>query len=216
MNINFDKVFVVSYINNFNKRNEISQKLNDLNIEFEFMYGPDLFNIKTIKNIEIHGDCNQIKNDYYIHQISCSIGHLNAIEYAYNYGCNNVLIIEDDVLIYNDNKFFLQCLQEYPKDADLIQYGYISLWPSNNTEIFNATNYTVGAQMYALCNRNVMNDYIESQHNIFSNADNIDIFKNNVKNYKIYQVYPQLAIDPFHHRHEITQDNNNIDITKYI
>ncbi len=193
----FDKVFVISYINNFEKRSIITKKLNDLGISFEFMYGSNLYNIPTFRNLKQLGT-DEHGTDYFIHAISCSLAHLNAVEYAYSSGANNVLIIEDDVMFHKDKNYILDCLNNYPKDADLIQYGWINFYGYNSKIAFNLNLYLEGAQMYALCNRNVMKDYIESQHKYYSSADNIYIFKNNNQynfKYKIYTVYPQLAID---------------------
>jgi GR25 family glycosyltransferase involved in LPS biosynthesis len=219
--VKFDKVFVISYINNFEKRKIISKKLHDLGIKFEFIYGSNLYDIpqfRTVKQL-----CTEEQgSDYNMHNISGSLAHLNAIEYAYNAGHNNVLIIEDDVLLYNNKDYILNCLNNYPKDADLIQYGWINFSCFKSDKPFTLTTYTAndgwtldhyspGAQMYALCNRETMKDYIESQHQHYSSADNIYIFKYDYENkYKKYRVFPQLAID-YEHEREIVDEFHYVD-----
>lgn len=193
----FDKVFVISYINNFEKREIISKKLNDLGISFEFMYGSNLYDIPTFRNLTILGT-DEPKSDYFIHAVSCSLAHLNAVEYAYSSGANNVLIIEDDLMFHKDKDYIMKCLDRYPEDADIIQYGWINFTNQEFNNTFTNSWYQFGAQMYALCNRKVMKDYIDSQHTNYSSADNIYIFRHNDKidvRYKVYVVYPQLGID---------------------
>lgn len=196
----FDKVFVISYINNFEHRKNISDKLNNLGIDFEFIYGPNLYDIPTFCNVDVQ--CDQLKkddrhNDYYIHQVSGSQAHLMAVDYAYNGGYNNVLIIEDDVHFIKNKEFILDCLNNYPKDADLIQYGYINIFNFQSDNLFIKNFYMPGAQMYALCNRNIMKVYLDSQHNYYSVADNIFLFKTK-STYNRYITIPQIAIDLDH------------------
>lgn len=196
--INFDKTYIISYVHNIEKRDHISKKMKELDIDnYEFVYGCDLNNLSNFMDVNYKGTDDN-RDAYYIHAISCTLTHLTAIQLGYDLGSNSILIIEDDVLFYKDINFIKKCLNDYPQDADLIQFGYIDFFKRKFNQTFTKTFYTPGAQMYALCNRNIINDYINSQYNIFCSADNIDIFKKE-NDYNIYLVYPQLCIDPYHH-----------------
>lgn len=207
--IKFDKVYVISYVHNIDKRKTISDKLQNLDItNFEFIYGYDFHNLGNFNDIRYKGT-DKPNTSYYIHGVSCGLAHLTAVQLGYDSGANSILIIEDDVLFYKDKNFIIDCLSNYPEDADLIQFGYIDWNKQTFNNVFNKSFYRSGTQMYALCNRNIMKRYIESQYNIFCSADNIDIFKyeNNydIKS-NIYIVYPQLAIDPLHNKHILTSE----------
>ena len=207
--IKFDKVYVISYIHNVDKRKTISDKLLSLGIyDFEFIYGYDLHNLSNFKDIMYKGT-DDSNTSYYIHAISCGLAHLAAVQLGYDSGANSILIIEDDVLFYKDKKFIIDCLSNYPEDADLIQFGYLNFTKELFNNTFNKTTYKSGTQMYALCNRQTMERYINSQYKIFCSSDNIDVFKYendyNVKN-NIYVVYPQLAIDSYHHKFILTSE----------
>ena len=194
----FEKVFVISLVNNFEKRKKIKERLDELGIEFEFIYGSNLYSIPTFRDLKQYGT-DEPRSDYFIHAISCGLAHLNAIEYAYYGGYNNVLVIEDDCAFLEDETFIKDCLNNIPEDADVIQYGFLNLDGTLFNVGFNKGKYFYGAQMYALCNRKVMEDYLKSQHENFASADNIYIFKNDEEGkYNIYQVYPQLTIDKEH------------------
>jgi GR25 family glycosyltransferase involved in LPS biosynthesis len=197
--INFDKTYIISYVHNVNKRDRMAKKMKELDIDnYDFIYGCDLNNLSNFIDVSYKGTDNDNRNEYYVHAISCALTHLTAIQLGYDLGANSILIMEDDILFYKDINFIKKCLNDYPQDADLIQFGYFDVYNRNFNQTFNKTFYTCGAQMYALCNRNIMNDYIKSQYNIFCSADNIDVLVSE-NNYNIYLVNPQLCIDPYHH-----------------
>lgn len=203
--IKFDKIYIISYIHNIEKRKTISEKLLSLGIsDFEFVYGYDLHNLANFKDVKYKGT-DEPNTPYYIHAISCGLAHLAAVQLGYDSGANSILIMEDDILFYKDKKFIIDCLSNYPEDADIMQFGYLDYYKENLTTTFNKTFYRPGSQMLGLCNRNIMKQYIDSQYNVFCSADNIDVFKNE-NNYNIYLVYPQLSIDPYHHKHILNAD----------
>ena len=59
--IKFDKIYIISYIHNIEKRKTISEKLLSLGIsDFEFVYGYDLHNLANLKMLNTKELMNQI------------------------------------------------------------------------------------------------------------------------------------------------------------
>ena len=137
--IDIDKIFIISYVGNSEKRKRISNYLiNELGItDFEFIYGPDP-NLLKLNNIPIYDrflmsdpytfkenfpDAN-IENGYYKHHISALIANINIWQVSLAEGYNKILIIEDDATFMDDKEKIFKTLNNYPKDADIVHYGY--------------------------------------------------------------------------------------------
>lgn len=215
MNHKFDKIIVISYVANWEKQKRISKLLKNLNIDFEFVYGIDAYNISNMKAIQFDDPANCIYNDlengkyndYYVHGISCCIAHLTAIELAYSQNCKNVLILEDDIFFNNDLNIVDTYLNNYPVDADVIQYGYINHSREHKNhnnrynELYNKNDYLCnGTQCYAICNRKTMKIYLDHIKKHFMAIDQIHWIDNfvNLYNLNVYCAIEPICIDLNH------------------
>lgn len=215
MNI-FDKVYVISYVKNIEKQIKIKSVLNKLNISnFEYIYGIDM-HISNICETLIYDERDgktfiindNIPESYCSHAISCGIAHLTALQHAYYSGLENCLIIEDDVLLYKNLEYVNNVLYNYPKNADVVQFGYI-LWENEFNkkydDYFNIGMWHAGAQAYAICNRNALKKIIDKYLQIFYEADNYNLFSNLI----IYNTNIPIFLDPMHKAPSIDISNYN-------
>jgi GR25 family glycosyltransferase involved in LPS biosynthesis len=216
MKIGFDRVYCISYCRNIEKQNNISKVMKYLGINFEFIYGADYTNLKILK----HDDFNflnkskekeqQSKNNfkYYTHWIGASYDHYTAVIHAYESGANSVLIMEDDCAFINDISYIQYALNNYPKDADIVKFGYVSrcslenfksnidLYKPNQFIIENVNHIGyIGSQLYGICNRETMKKYIDLQQNIFRCIDCIPNTLNHMYNTNNYGLIYPLSID---------------------
>ena len=189
MNTIFDKIYVVSLLPNNKDRQEfIKHQLDDLYIDFEFIYGIDYFNIKTD-----YKDNNIIFPKMHDYDLSngkifgSSIGHYHAVLQAYELGYNNVLILEDDVCFLKERTLIEYYLNNVPEDADFVSWDprFINsdehklilnmLKKSDQSYILleNNIDSLIGAMIYGIMNRDAMKIYIESQHKIFLPGDHV-------------------------------------------
>lgn len=201
----FEKLYIISYIKNDQKRNKIKNILNKLSItEFEFIYGIDM-NISDIYKTSIYdereGNIFKIENTspdtYASHAISCGIAHFTALQHAYYSNINNCLIIEDDVLLYNDLIYVNNVLSYYPENADIIQYGFISLRDNKNEiydKYYEVGKWYAGTQAYAVCNRYTLEKLINNYLNIFYESDNYNLYND----MKIFNTNIPIFIDPIY------------------
>ena len=226
MKIGFDRVYCISYCRNIEKQNNIHKVMKYLGINFEFIYGADYTNLEILK----HKDFKFIDSwetffkkcgnnfKYYTHFLGASYDHYTAVIHAYESGANSVLIMEDDCGFINDTSYIQWALNNYPKDADIIRFGYHTL---NNLNKFKTGNFLkltnidedikyCGSQLYGICNRETIKEYINIQQNNFQCVDSIPISLL-IKNKILYNLVYPLAIDD-HIRLMNTNDNKN----KYI
>lgn len=134
-----DKIYIVHYTKLKNRYNKILQFLENCKIPYEFIndYDKDDLSEDTIKNFYLHNEekfNEKIKPlwDNNIHknrmlnlpEISCTIKHLIAIK-KLSLECKNYgLILEDDVLFYdNFNVLFKKYLTKTPDNWDAIFLG---------------------------------------------------------------------------------------------
>ena len=205
MNICFDKIYIISFVKNSKKQCQIKYILeNILKINnFEFVYGLDM-NISNMTDIRIYdnyGDRiaimpNNDPNSYESHHISCSIAHITALQHAYYNNFNNVLIIEDDVLLYKNLDYVNKILSYYPEDADVIQYGYIFDGGYNEKydNYYDIGHWYAGTQCYGICNKNTMNIIINRYLDKLFACDNHQLYKD----FKIYNTHIPIFLDPDH------------------
>lgn len=213
--MSIEKTYIISYIKNDEKRNHIKSILNQLSINnYEFIYGIDI-HISDAYKITIYdekdGNNFIIENDnadtYASHAISCGIAHFTALQHAYYSNFNNCLIIEDDVLLYENIDYVKYVLSNFPQDADIIQYGYILFDEDINNKYdnyYNVGQWYPGAQSYAVCNKTSIKQLIDNYLKMFYEADNYNLYSN----MKIYNTNIPIFIDPVHIGY-------NIDIKKY-
>ena len=207
MKIGFDKVYCISYCRNIEKQNNIRKLMKYLGINFEFIYGADYTNLNILKHKDFYfnGSNKNVKDfKYYTHFIGASYDHYTAVIHAYESGANSVLIMEDDCAFINDISYIQWALNNYPKDADIIKFGYFYINFFKNIEnidkylldkkyFLHYTNHNdfPGSQLYGLCNRETMRKYINWQQNKF---ECVDLVPASISN-KNYGLIKPLALD---------------------
>jgi len=219
MKTKFEKIYVISLIYNKERQLFIKKQLNELGLEFEFIYGTDYFNIKTdrfdktINYPDLTLTCviDHLVNDK---MYGCSMSHYQAVLQAYELGYNNVLILEDDICFIKDKNLINSYLNNIPKNADYITYStrfmepdeyrsflkYQKKFYSDDPKFVKIPNkyLTVcGTMMYGLMNRNIMKLYLENQRAHLNSPDWVDgIFRN--PNIKRYGALHAICLDQYH------------------
>jgi len=177
-NFIYEKVYVISYVRNIGRRKQISELFNELNIDFEFIYGLDIYNFENIHHIKTASFYDDL--NYQIHGISCALAHYTAIEHAYYENYNNCLICEDDLSI---NMKYIDLLKYYftlsIKEADVIKYCHNKdtyLFIEKYDDYFDKIHWHSNAGCYGFLNRNAMEKYLNNQYNKLYMADNDNLF----------------------------------------
>lgn len=205
MNIKFDKVYCISYCRNIEKQNRIRKIMNLLGIDFEFIYGADYSNLNILKLDEFNlpgASLDKSNFNHYTHFLGASYDHYTAVIHAYESGANSVLIMEDDCAFINDINYIKTYLNNYPKDADIVKYGFYSsdnfTYNKDNKGYYtNKNGQYAGAQLYGICNRETMKHYIKFQQETFVCCDIVFGKLNQLYDTNIYTLINPLALDSF-------------------
>lgn len=226
MKTQFDKIYVISLITNKDRQEFIKYQMNELDIDFEFIYGVDFYNLKyDISGNEINYpnlifDYTNLNNNT---MFGCTISHYKAILQAYYLNYNNVLIIEDDMCFNKDYNLLYDMLNNIPKDADFVTYDPRSnkkdiilsilenIKLNKNNRYFKSNIDTFGAACFALMNRSTMELYINQQHNLLQMSDHVIYFYENTHNAPINKYISTncIIIDQLTHNKNIEK---NLDI----
>lgn len=116
----FEKVFVITTLNDVERTDYIKELLDSINLNYEFFTAPNSFYIKN--NI----------NDYSYYPVECAPPEVYSLLTAnqcilsnciYN-NINSVLIIEDDIKIENNwEELFLEFIKTIPNDWGIVNMG---------------------------------------------------------------------------------------------
>ena len=191
MKTKFDKVYVLSVPSYKIRYNFVKQQLNDLGIDFEFVWGTDLGNINTdsLGNKIQYPQLWEYKTECTGKDFSCTINHYNAVFQAYEFGYNNVLIMEDDICFIKDKNLIQQMLTEIPDDADFVTYDprFSQPWDfdtfenkiTNCNDLFMKNNpndyeFIFGGILYGIMNRQTMKLYLDNQRNKLMMSDHVE------------------------------------------
>lgn len=187
----FDKIYVISLITNKDRQEFVTYQMNELGLDFEFIYGTDFNNITydyfgNKINYPLTYNCPyRIPGSF-----GCTITHYNAVLYAYYLGYNNVLILEDDICFIKDKQLIEYYLNNIPQDADFVtwnprfefkkEFNIVADKIRNANESWilleNSIIGLLGGLMYGIMNRDSMKLYIDNQHNRLKLSDHIDGF----------------------------------------
>lgn len=201
MNIPFDKIYVISFVKNINRRNLIRKQFDILNISnYEFIYGIDIYSLKDLlydsNKHSIYGtDCI----DYNIHGISCGLAHFTALQHAQLNNYNKILICEDDILFINDLEYIKQMLNQYPKDADIVKFNSTLFSNINDFQNEVIEKYYMkgwigsGATCYGIYNKQTINKMIDAYIYKSIIADSYEIID---PNYNLYSLVKMICIVP--------------------
>lgn len=198
MKTQFEKIYVLSLITNHSRQNFIKQQFDELSIEFEFLYGPTFYNIiNDSKNNKIEYPNVRPWEAYGTgRSFGCTLAHYSAVQFAYELGYNNVLIIEDDICFLKNKQLIEYYLNNIPKDADFISWDPRFGWDPQYNEFFNIIKYDLdkllnkqvnnnfiaidnywhslcGGMMYGLMNRETMEIYLDNQNKKFTISDKV-------------------------------------------
>ena len=209
----FDKIYVITLVNNKERQEFISKQFNDLGINFEFMYSTDFKNIKYgYSKFELNWPEMFIGDPNPANTFSCAVAHYQSILQAYEFGYNNIMCIEDDLCLIKDKDLIEYYLNNIPDDADFITYDprfineneynkiFDNIKKSNNEWILlnNDIDGLIGSMMYGIMNRNTMQFYLESQRNSFTISDSVyGIFRNPTKTIKRYTTKKCICTDHY-------------------
>ena len=190
MKTKFEKIYVVSVPSYKNRYNFVKQQLDDLGIDFEFVWGTDLGNINTdsLGNKIIYPQLFEVQTNCTGKDFSCTINHYNAVLQAYEFGYKNVLIMEDDICFIKDKNLIQQMLTEIPDDADFITYDprfcYQQDFESFEYNLKNCNSlylknepydykFMFGGILYAIMNRKTMKLYLDNQRKQLVMSDHV-------------------------------------------
>lgn len=139
MNYNyyFDKIYVISYIKNYDKRERLKNELKRIGIkEYEFIYSYDTTIINNPNNIDYK-------------KLSVSFTHYDIIKKSYELNYNHILMIEDDVMFLKNVKE-IHDLIEYNEslgyDINYYDYQYRLTDDDDTKQIFLTSCYSLNRQ----------------------------------------------------------------------
>ena len=230
MKTQFEKIYVLSLITNHKRRKFIIDQFKYLDIQFEFIYGTDFYNLKydannkQIKYPDVHinetHDFFRQSGDY-----GCTLSHYNGILFAYELGYNNILIIEDDICFIKDKNLIYKCINNIPDDADYVtwdprfiiynDYVYYKQFINNKNIYTNITNKLgnipmIGGMMYGIMNRKSMEIYLNNQRNSMKMSDLIGEFNVGNKYIKKYVCNKCICAEQFNLLCNFKNEKNNI------
>ena len=184
----FNKIYVLTIPQNKKRIEFIKYQFNELGLNFEFIYGTDFGNIKydatgnEIVYPNLYTYLNSNGKDF-----GCTINHYNAILQAYEFGYNNVLVIEDDICFIKDKKLIEHYLNNLPEDADFVtwdpRFWYDDDFNNFYEDLLNTNelyinenykyNFMFGSMMYAIMNRETMKLYLDNQRSMLNISDHV-------------------------------------------
>ena len=197
----FDKIYVINLVENIKRKKFIEYEFKKYGLKFEFIHTPDFYNLFDKYKEEIFNIYDLWGNKINLRLLGCTLGNYMAVKQAYEFGYNNVLVIEDDICFTKNKQLLEYYLNNVPKNADVIRYAFrcidednLSLIESIHKDNYNNDYLLVGkdvpnnkiqycgTSMWAIMNRQTMKKYIDSITNKFLGADQIDLFFTNMQN----------------------------------
>ena len=189
MKTQFDKIYVISLVTNHDRQEFIKYQMNELGLDFEFVYGIDINNLTyDAVNLPItypytyDDKTNNTATNY-----GCAMTHYLAVSQAYEFGYNSILILEDDACFIKDKNLVEYYLNNIPNNADFINFdprfisddehnSFINKLKNNNDNYLKFSNdykYLSGAVIYSLMNRNTMKLYLDNQRKMLHTSDRV-------------------------------------------
>ena len=162
----FDKIYVLSYVKNFDRRKIIESEFKRIGItDYEFYLNID-------DNFLIES------NIYSKSQTNAAHGHYSIIKKSYELGYNRIAIVEDDVIFLKDLNEISKCLENYYKEeSDIYLFtGAIENYFDDDSKFY------VCSQLYSI-NRYGM-EYLVYMHETYHyNADQYFFNENTLHKY---------------------------------
>jgi GR25 family glycosyltransferase involved in LPS biosynthesis len=188
INSYFDKIFVLNLERRPDRLVKVSEKLNQIGIEFEIFKAIDGNDLEFDNSNFVQGK-GLIENKY---ALACLRSHKSIIALAKERGYKKILILEDDVLLANNFNIHFQKLRNL-KDWKLIYLGGSQYnWKLDHIEDFYLSKNTLGTFAYSI-DESIYDEVIELFNNEDKSVDNIlsDIQQ---KNYgECFTFYPNIC-----------------------
>lgn len=162
----FDKIYVLSYVKNFDRRKIIESEFKRIGItDYEFYLNID-------DNFLIES------NIYSKSQTNAAHGHYSIIKKSYELGYNRIAIVEDDVIFLKDLNEISKCLENYYKEeSDIYLFtGAIENYFDDDSKFY------VCSQLYSI-NRYGMEYLIYMHETYHYNADQYFFNENTLHKY---------------------------------
>lgn len=120
MNVPFDKIYCINYVENLERREFMQFQFKRLGIidKVEFFNFLDLSKF----SIDILNSFNKYINS--IPVLGCALAHYSCVKQAKLLGYNKILILEDDICFLRDIKILEDYLNDLPEDWEYIKYVY--------------------------------------------------------------------------------------------
>lgn len=200
MNISFDKIYCISYLERMERREFMEYQFKELGIfdKVEFVNALDLSKILPEKILD---DVN--KNVSLFPIFSCALSHYTCVKSAKLFGYKKILILEDDMCFLKNKETLELFFNNLPDDWDYIKYMYV--WYFNtiklnenilyyplNSGMFGDNNTNAG--IYAL-NERAIDLYLSiCEKNKLNTSDYIKFFFNSFKNSPLKSYIPSKLI----------------------
>lgn len=184
----FDHVYLLNLDKDQNKLLTITQKLNQLSIDFTRFKAIDGTNLQY-DNKEFKIGYGHIENKY---ALACLYSHIEIIKEAKSKDYQRILILEDDVQFIENINLYLQYLRKISEWKLLYLGGSQHNW--NNIEYlsnFYYSNQTLGTFAYGV-DHSVYDDIINYNHTKSIDNHLSDIQKKYYK--QCYTFYPNICI----------------------
>lgn len=205
----FEHIFCLNLSHRDDRRHKMIAQLDDLGVlhspKFSWHISTSHLHSGLMAKAVINA---KVGNFSFPNELNCAREHWTMVKQAYDFGYQNVLIIEDDVLIIKNLDFIGEVLDNIPEDYDLLQFGGFSASPEtvNAPRINPYWMKAIGAwncSMYAL-SRKGMKYYMKCQETFFTVADNpLYIAYRNEDLVKAYLCVKPVVIQ------EISEDNKS-------
>ena len=207
-----EKIYVVSLRRDTERRRKCTERLNAINLPFEFF---DAYDGELFRHLWKKLDNSFFTNPNYI---ACNLTHLSIYNDALTNGYKKILILEDDAVPHKDYNAMMDIIgKQIPVDYDLLYFGWIPLsddcqyWNYNvinkqfiTQNIFHSKNLW-GLFAYSIT-ENLMKEMIELYNNDFPME--IDRYFVTISpERKSYAIRPQM----FAHDYGLSNNTGTID-----
>jgi GR25 family glycosyltransferase involved in LPS biosynthesis len=209
MNDYFDKIYVLSLKRNTDRRALITERLNKVNIDFEFF---DACDGQVLNHLWKKLDNSNFTTQNYV---ACSISHLSIYNDALSRGFKRILILEDDIKPHkNIQRMFNNIKTQIPDDYDLLYLGWIpltddcSMWSYNVIDDrFLTLNTLHSKNLWGLYSYSPSVNLMREMVDLYNESFPMEIdryFVNQVQQQrKSVAIWPQIVC------HDIMVSNNN-------
>ena len=119
----FDMIWCIHYANYKNRVEPLKSELYRVGItasgKLSWHYTFDTVFNNIFFDVTKKINSNHAKNT---NVLSCTLAHYHCIKASYSLGCNNVLIMEDDIRFLNDTNEIRKAIDMIPPDGDIVLF----------------------------------------------------------------------------------------------